>query len=81
MEQEGIPVLTELMSNSGKFSSMIGATEIDQQAVIYKWPTLHVPSYHKPTWKKLRSILKVIEKENLAEAIKRYLKKVNGTTC
>ena len=73
MEQEGIPVLTELMSNSGKFSSMIGATEIDQQAVMYKWPTLHVPSYDKPTWKKLCLILQFLEKKTLAEAIKSFL--------
>ena len=80
MEQEGIPVLTELMSNSGKLSSMIGATEINQQEELFKWPTFQVPTYDKPTWKKLRSILKFLDEENLAEAIKSYLKIKNGAT-
>lgn len=80
MEQEGIPVLTEIISNGKKLSSVVSAPlDIDlTSSEVYKWPTLQVPSLYKPTWKKLCSILQLNDKESLAEEIKSYLKRREG---
>ena len=79
MEQEGIPVLTELIDNRRKINSMICITEDDaQDSSIYKWPALHVPCVHEPTWKTLCSILQSIDKLDLVVAIKSYLDKKKG---
>ena len=78
MEQEGIPVLTELIDNKRKICSNVCRTEDYQDSTMYKWPTLHAPSPYEPTWKTLCSVLQINKKEALAEDIKSYLKKKKG---
>ena len=78
LEQDGIPVLTELIDNSRMLHSLVCRMTTDQDSKMYKWPTLHAPSPYEPTWKKLCSILQLNDKEELAEDIKRYLKKKRG---
>ena len=78
MEQEGIPLLTELIDNRKQINSMIGATEDTQDSSMYKWPALHMPCIHEPTWKKLCSVLQSIDKLDLVVAIKNYLEKKKG---
>ena len=71
MEQEGIPVLTELMNNSQIFSSMICIKQTSRNSnKIYKWPTLSEPSHLEPTWRELCSVLHFMEREDLVELIK-----------
>ena len=72
-------MLTELIRNSRQFQSNVCTANIDQDSKIYKWPTFHVPSHYEPTWKKLCSILQFNDKEDLAEAIKGYLKRKKGS--
>lgn len=82
MEQQGISVLTELTDNSSKFSSMVCVEEIDENSnIVYKWPTLHFPSLHQPTWEKLCSVLQSSGKKDLAKAVRGYLKNGYNLKC
>lgn len=82
MEQQGIPVLTELIDNSSKLGSMVCSAEIDENSnIVYKWPTLHFPSLHQPTWEKLCSILQSSGRKDLAEAVRGYLKNGCNLKC
>ena len=75
MEQDKIPVLTELISNQ-KIRSTILSSENTE--TIYKWPTFTKPSLHEPTWKTLCLILELANMNDLAKMIKDYLKKMKG---
>ena len=78
MEQDGIPVLTELIENSRSFYSRLCGMLSDQDLEMYKWPTLHAPSCYKPTWRKLCFVLQLNDKKKLTKAIKKYLKQKKG---
>ena len=75
MEQDKIPVLTELISNQ-KIRSTILSSENTE--TIYKWPTFTKPSLHEPTWEKLCLILRLVNMNNVVKMIKHYLKKKKG---
>ena len=74
MEQEGIPVLTELIDN---LNTKLCTTEDTQGSDMYKWPAL-MPCVYKPTWKRLCLIFESHDKLHLAIAVKSYLEKKKG---
>ncbi len=74
MEQDKIPVLTELINNK-KIRSTVCSENSES---LYKWPTFTKPSMYEPTWEKLCLFLQLIDMNNLAKIIKRYLKKKKG---
>lgn len=74
MERDKIPILTELVTNK-----MIRYTICSEhEEAIYKWPTFTKPSFLEPKWKKLISILEMVEQNDLMKILKRYLKKMKG---
>jgi hypothetical protein len=74
MEQDKIPILTEL--NTNKLIRYIICSKHEEAK--YKWPTFTKPSFLKPIWKKLISMLGTIEQNDLMKNVKRYLKKMKG---
>ena len=74
MERDKIPILTELATNK-KIRYTICS---EHEEAIYKWPTFTKASFHEPTWKKLISILEIVEQNDLMKNVKRYLKKMKG---
>ena len=74
MEQDKIPVLTELI-DSQKIRSTICSENTE---ALYKWPTFTEPSLYEPTWGKLCLILELANMNDLAEMIKQYLEKQKG---
>ena len=75
MEQDKIPVLTELMNNQIMRSIVC---QEDAEA-LYKWPTFTKPSHFKPTWENLCLILRLMANmTDLVKKIKHYLKEKRG---
>ena len=74
MEQNGIPILSEMITSNRELSSLVCTTEVDEEFYVYKWPTLHFPSLHEPTWEKLCSVFQSNGREDLAKAVRSYLK-------
>ena len=74
MEQDKIPVLTELINNQ-KIRSTICSENTE---ALYKWPTFTKLSLYKPTWGKLCSILELVDMNDLIKMIKHYLEKKEG---
>ena len=71
MECDKIPVLTELITNQDMRSIICPGNIVDG----LKWPTLTKLSRRRPTWKKLSEFLDVVDQNDLAKRMKRYLKK------
>lgn len=76
MEQNKIPVLTELMNNQKVRSTIAICSENTE--TLYKWPTFTKPSFHKPTWENLCLILNLNKRKDLVNMIKEYLKNKKG---
>ena len=77
MEQDKIPILTELIGNQKIQSTIIISSENTE--ALYKWPTFTKPSLHEPTWENLCLILKLVKMNDLVKMIKHYLKKMKGS--
>ena len=74
IEQEKIPVLTELMKNQNVRSVVCS----ESAEGTYKWPTFTKMSRHEPTWDKLLTILKLANLNDLVKNLQLYLKKMKG---
>ena len=70
MEQDKIPVLTELMNNQNIQSTVCS----ENVEALYKWPTFTKPSFHEPTWENLCLILSLNNRKDLVKTIIEYLK-------
>ena len=75
MEQDKIPVLTELVSNKKIRSTIICSENAE---TLYKWPTFTRPSLYEPTWENFCFVLNLLKMNDLVKMIEDYLKKVKG---
>ena len=72
IERGGIPVLTELSTNTQKFQALIQERQPDLPTSIIKWLASPLLSHIKPTWKNLLLVLRILNLDHLAKQVEDY---------